>query len=58
MNNDLKVAYPHSGSSSTRFWKCWGLKRGENQSTCRKSSRSKGDNQQQTQPTYGIDAGI
>ena len=30
--------------------------RGENRSTRRKTSRSKGDNQQQTQPTYGVDA--
>ena len=29
-----------------------------NQSTQRKTSRSKGENQQQTQPTYGIHAGI
>ena len=38
--------------------KCWFLKRGENRSTWRKTSRSKGENQQQTQPTYGVDAGI
>ena len=35
--------------------KCWFLRRGENRSTWRKTSRSKEDNQQQTQPTY--DAG-
>ena len=40
------------------IWKCWILRRGENRSTQRKTSRSKGENQQQTQPTYGIDAGI
>ena len=34
------------------------LRRGENRSTRRKTSRSKGENQQQTQPTYGVDAGI
>ena len=33
------------------------LRRGENQSTRRKTSRSNGENQQQTQPTYGVDAG-
>ena len=34
------------------------LRRGENRSTRRKTFRSKGENKQQTQPTYGIDAGI
>ena len=29
-----------------------------NRSTRRKTSRSKGENQQQTQPTYGVDAEI
>ena len=33
------------------LWKCWFLRRGENLSTRRKTSRSKGENQQQTQPT-------
>ena len=33
-------------------WKCWFWRRGENQSTWRKTSRSKEENQQQTQPTY------
>ena len=33
-------------------------RRGENRSTRRKTSRSKGENQQQTQPTYGVDARI
>ena len=37
------------------IWKCWLLRRGENRSTRRKTSRSKEENQQQTQPTY--DAG-
>ena len=40
------------------IWKCWFLRRRENRSTQRKTSRSKGDNQQQTQPTYGFDTGI
>ena len=38
------------------IWKCRFLRRGENRSTQRKTSRSKGENQQQTQPTYGINA--
>ena len=37
------------------IWKCWFLRRGENRSTRRKTSRSKGGSQQQTQPTYGVD---
>ena len=32
------------------IWKCWFLTRGEDGSTWRKTSRSKGENQQQTQP--------
>ena len=40
------------------IWKCWFLRRGENQSTRRKTSWSKGENQQQTQPTNGVDARI
>ena len=40
------------------FWKCWFLRRGEKRSARRKTSRSKGENQQQTQPTYGVDVGI
>ena len=38
--------------------KRWFLRTGENRSTRRKTSRSKGENQQQTQPTYGVDARI
>ena len=34
------------------IWKCWVLRRGENWSTRRKTSRSKDENQQQTQPAY------
>ena len=34
------------------FRKCWFLRRGENRSTLRKTSRSRVENQQQTQPTY------
>ena len=39
------------------IWKCWFLRRGENRSTRRKSSRSKDENQQQTQPTYDAESG-
>ena len=54
--NDLKVARPLTGSSSTSFLVGWFLRRGENQSTRRKTSRIKGENQQQTQPTCNVDA--
>ena len=37
------------------IWKCWFFRRGENRSTRRKTSRSRVENQQQTQSTY--DAG-
>ena len=36
------------------IWKCWFLRRGENRSTRRKTSRSKDENQQQTQPTRRV----
>ena len=36
---------------------CWFLRRGENRSTRRKTSRSKDENQQQTQPTYDTRTG-
>ena len=36
----------------TGIWKRWFLRGGENRSTRRKTSRSKGGNQQQTQPAY------
>jgi len=36
---------------SVGIWKCWFLRRGENRSPQRKTSRSKDENQQQTQPT-------
>ena len=32
------------------IWKCWFLRKGENRSTRRKTSRSKEENQQQTKP--------
>ena len=40
-----------------RIWKCWFLRRGENRSTRRKTSRSREENQQQTQPTYDAGSG-
>ena len=39
------------------IWKCWFLRRGENQSTRRKTSRSREENQQQTQPTNDAGSG-
>ena len=36
---------------------CWFLRRGENRSTRRKTSRSKDENQQQTQPIYDTGTG-
>ena len=39
------------------MWKSWFLRRGEIQSTWRKTSRSKEENQQQTQPTYDAGSG-
>ena len=66
----LKIFWIINVSTSTKWfliylipgrkeiWKCWFLRRGENRSTRRKTSRSKGENQQQTQLTYGVDAGI
>ena len=39
------------------IWKCWFLRRGENRSIRRKTSRSKDENQQQTQPTYDAESG-
>ena len=39
------------------IWKCWFLRRGENRSTLRKTSRSKEENQQQTPPTYDAVSG-
>ena len=39
------------------IWKCWFFRKGENRSTRRKTSRSKDENQQQTQPTYDAESG-
>ena len=40
------------------IWKRWFLRRGGSWSTRRKTSLSKGENHQQTQITYGVDARI
>ena len=63
INNDLEVAHPQSGSLSSSFLVklefgnvgFWGEGKPEYR---RKISQSKGENQQQTQPTYGLDARI
>ena len=39
------------------IWKCWFLRRGDNPSTRRKTSRSKDENQQQIQLTYDAESG-
>ena len=39
------------------IWKYWFLKRGENWTTRRKTSRSKDEKQQQTQPTFELNPG-
>ena len=59
-----EVAFPQSGSSSTLFLVelefgnvgFWG--EGKTGVPGKKPSRSKEENQQQTQPTYGVDAEI
>ena len=62
-DDDLEVAHPQSGSSSTRFLIELDMEmlvfeeRGKPEYR-RKTSRSKGENQQQTRPTYGVDTGI
>ena len=57
--DDLEVAHPHSRSSSNisgriGIWKSWFSRAGEKWSNRRKTSRSKGENQQQTQPKYDM----
>jgi len=60
----LEVAHPRDGSSSIlflvklEFENAGFLRRGENQSNSRQTSRSKGQNYQQTQHTNGVHAGI
>ena len=63
-NYYLGVAHPQSGSSSTwflveiEFGNVGFWREGKTGVPGEKISRSKGENQQQTQPTYGVDAGI
>ena len=60
INNDLEAAHPRSGSSFTYFPLELELEmffRGK-PGYAENISRSKGENQQQTLPTYGVDAGI
>ena len=45
-----------SGSKLMGIWTCWFLRREENRSTRRKTSQSRQDNQQQTQPTYCVES--
>ena len=40
-----------------RIWKCWFLKKGENRTTQGKTSRSREENQQQTQRTDNAGSG-
>ena len=54
----MGIDSPSTIPGRTVIWKCWFLGRGENRSTRRKTSRGKKENQRQTQPTYGIHAGI
>ena len=56
-NNDLEITHPKSVFSYSiigriGIWKCCFLRRGENRSNWRKTSRSKGENQRQTQPRW------
>ena len=39
------------------IWKCWFLRKGETRSTRGKTSWSREENQQQTQPTYDAGSG-
>ena len=55
-DDDLKVAHPQSGSSSTRF--LIKLEFGNVGFWGEGKTGVPGENQQQTQPTFGVDAGI
>ena len=53
--NSPQIQSTHAGDTFQArigIWKGWFLRRGENGSTWRKTSRSREENQQQTQPTY------
>ena len=67
INNDLEVTHPQNGSLSglipsrigmCNSWNFWLLRRGEKRSTRRKTPQSEEENQQQTQPTHDVHAGI
>ena len=47
----------HAFQDRIGIWKCWFLRRGENRSSRRKTSQSRVENQQQTQPTYDAGSG-
>ena len=54
LNSLLRLTNLYSGSDGT--WKCWFLRSGENRRTRRKTSLSKDEKQQQTQPTYNAES--
>ena len=59
--NSPQIQSTHAGDTFQArigIWKGWFLRRGENRSTRRKTSRSREENQQQTQPTYDGGSGI
>ena len=58
MDIDIVALIVHCIRVELEFGKCWFLQRGENRNTRRKTSRSREENQQQTQPTYDPSAGI
>jgi len=39
------------------IWKCWYLRRRVSWNTWQKTPQSKGENQQQILPTYGVETG-
>ena len=52
------MARPSRGfSESIGIWKCCFLRRGDNRSNRRKTSRSKDENKKQTQPTFDAESG-
>ena len=48
---------PDDNPDQIGIYKCWFLRRGEDRSARRKTSQSKEENQQQTQPTYDAGSG-
>ena len=52
------IKYPlQYGDTLIEIWKYWIQRRGENRITWSKTSRSRDENQQQTQPTYDAEYG-